>query len=291
MRNGKLFTIHFFQKSLKSRGMYGPADPKFGSPDKAAPCPPCQTRLNKDIYPRNHSTRWYHDNLRAENKDEVECEVCKTTHSIMPHERGRICIFTTSTLHNIYMDPRVKPEFHIDIESICGGRLLDLYRAWKAAYGEDQEKTHIILVSGLNDVTKLTSEAFINVVKMWEYELFHLNPGNTLRVCKLLRPPKLCWLPGNGPIPNPGYVNYLTKIQDINTRIDKYNEERGHGKVIGFACDGCRAKRGKLGHKFSDWREVQTGPEACLHLNNEKRFRMYVKLERFIRHGVIPDIL
>ena len=57
------------------------------------------------------------------------------------------------------MDPRVKPEFHIDIESICGGRILDLYRLWKAVYGEDQEKIYIILVSGLNDVTICTSQS------------------------------------------------------------------------------------------------------------------------------------
>ena len=77
----------------------------------------------------------------------------------------------------------------------------------------------------------------------------------------------------------------MVGFQDINTRIDDYNKERGNGMVLDFACDGCRAKRGKLGHNILDWMEVQLGR------NNEKRDRMYVKFERFIRHVVIPKIL
>ena len=271
--------------------MYGPADPKFGSPDKSAPCPPCRERLNKDVFHRHHSTRWYHDQLNAENKFVADCEMCKVTHTTVPAERGRICIFTSSTLHNIYMDPRVRPDIHIDIESICGGRILDLYRAWKAAYGEDQGKMHIVLVAGLNDVKKVEPEDFASVINLWNHELFEQHPGSTLRVCKLLRPPMLCWFPGNGPVPSPDYVNYMDRVNAINVLIDKYNEERGHGKVLGFACDGCRARRGRMEHKFPDWREVDNGPAACLHLSNQKRYRMYTKLEKFIRYRVIPEIL
>ena len=30
---------------------------------------------------------------------------------------------------------------------------------------------------------------------------------------------------------------------------------------------------------------------ACLHLSNQKRYKMYTKLEKFIRYRVIPEIL
>ena len=65
----------------------------------------------------------------------------------------------------------------------------------------------------------------------------------------------------------------------------------GHGKVLGFACDGCRGRRGRTEHKFPDWREVNNGPAVCLHLSNQKRYKMYTKLEKFIRYKVIPKLL
>ena len=65
----------------------------------------------------------------------------------------------------------------------------------------------------------------------------------------------------------------------------------GHGKVLGFACDGCRGRRGRTEHKFPDWREVNNGPAVCLHLSNQKRYKMYTKLEKFIRYTVIPKLL
>ena len=48
------------------------ADPKFGSPDKSAPCPPCKERFRVDKYHRHHSTRWYRDCERMKERDEVD---------------------------------------------------------------------------------------------------------------------------------------------------------------------------------------------------------------------------
>ena len=115
-----------------------------------------------------------------------------------------------------------------------------------------------------------------------------LNSKNTFRVCKLLKPPKLAWLPGNGPAP-PGHVNYLQKIEEINRCIHDLNISNGHFDVIGFGSEGIRKSRkrdadGKcmLMHKISSWREKDLGPEHCLHLNDRGRTNMMKKLLRYI---------
>ena len=266
------------------------ADPKFGSPDKSAPCPPCKERFGVDKYHRHHSTRWYHDCERREGRDEVDCECCKVRHSIEPPARGRIVIFTSSTLHNVYMDPRVKTDIHVDVESICGGRLRDLYLAWQMAYGSDTTPIHIVIVSGLNDVRNVGPSGFDNILLTWFEQIFDLNESSTIRMCKLLRTPSQCWFPGNGPLPTANYVNYLSKVNSINGKIDQFNERLGHSKVIGFACDGCRTRKREVRHKITDWREAQRGAEHCLHLNSNKRYRMFLKLMRYITHQLQAEL-
>ena len=54
----------------------------------------------------------------------------------------------------------------------------------------------------------------------------------------------------------------------MRSTISLTNDERGHGKVLDFACDGCRVRSGRMEHKFMDWREV---PAAYLHLKNQKK--------------------
>ena len=52
------------------------------------------------------------------------------------------------------------------------------------------------------------------------------------------------------------YVNYMDRVKAINDLIDKNDDERDHGNVLGLACDGCRVRRGRTDHKFMDWRKV-----------------------------------
>ena len=75
------------------------------------------------------------------------------------------------------------------------------------------------------------------------------------------------------------------KVNTINGKIDQFNERLGHSKVIGFACDGYRTRKGAVKHKITDWREAQRGAEFCLHLNNNRRYRM-----RYITHRLQAEL-
>ena len=169
------------------------------------------------------------------------------------------------------MDPRVRTDTHMVIESICGGRLRDLYLAWQMAYGSGKTPIHIIIVSGLNDVRSVGPSGC--------KQIFDLNENSSIRMCKLLRTPSQCWFPGNGPQLTSNFVNYLSKVNTINCKIDQYNERLGHNKVIGFACDG-RTRKGTVNHKLTNWREANRSTEFSLHLDNNRMYRMFLKLMR-----------
>ena len=110
----------------------------------------------------------------------------------------------------------------------------------------------------------------------------------------MLRPPSLAWFPGNGPPPSEGYTNYLDKINLLNNQIDHFNRLNGIDQVIGFSNDGCRAGRKRyrhgepsISHMLHQWREVDQGPERCLHLREKERVNMTRKLARYIQNYVI----
>ena len=128
---------------------------------------------------------------------------------------------------------------------------------------------HVILVTGLNDVVRVPLEGFETVLKAWYNELFDLPPASTIRMRKLIRRPQ-CWFPANGPVPAPGYVNYLDKANQINIVIDKFYRRVGNGSIHGFGCEGCRGKKGRgilqgTQHKISTGvRRVEEQGTACI---------------------------
>ena len=118
-----------------------------------------------------------------------------------------------------------------------------------------------------------------------------MNRSSSIRICKLMRPSKLAWLTGNGPFPTQGYINYLERINEVNAKIDDFNESNGFKNVLGFSLEGMRAGKKRrrngttvLSHMWSAWREVEQGHQFCLHLKEEKRIGMMRKLVRYIGH-------
>ena len=101
--------------------------------------------------------------------------------------------------------------------------------------------------------------------------------------------------PANGPLPAPGYVNYLDKVNQINVVIDNFNKRVGNGSILGFGCEGCRGKKGGIlrgtQHKLSDWREASRGARFCLHLKEKKRVKMMIKLFRYVQHTMLEELL
>ena len=244
-------------------------------------CRPCQNRYHETINHRHHSSYYFHHTMQLLGNTSIDCPTCKYNHPIQLGEERTIVLFTSSTLHNTYLHPEVRWPFHIDVESICGAKLHDLYRAWTATYKQQTNPVDIIVVGGLNDVKTTPVEDMTATLNRWYFELMDNNSSSTIRVCKLMRPPSLAWFAGNGPTPSAGYTNYLDKINIINGQIDHFNRLNSIDQVIGFSNEGCRAgkKRYRQGepaisHELSKWREVDQGAERCLHLNERERAKM-----------------
>ena len=263
----------------------------YGNALKTIYCMPCKQRHGLERYHHHHSTAYFNQHQSRFGSD-VNCPTCKIRHPIQNPAEKRIILFTSSTLHNVYLDEQVRFPSHIDIESISGGQINDLYQAWKACYF-DKQPQHVVIVAGLNNVERTSLEVFENTLNKWNFDVLNLNPDNTFRVCKLLKPPKLAWLPGNGNPPTSTYVNYLDKIEEMNKTIHKINIYNGHSNVIGFGSEGIRASRKKDGsgkkmlmHIFSSWREHRDGREKCLHIADKGRVNMMKKLLRYIYANV-----
>ena len=106
----------------------------------------------------------------------------------------------------------------------------------------------IILVRGLLNITRgygaesvmRAYKHFVDLVER-QAERFHLDVKNTCTIAPLPYPPKLCWLQGNGPLPD-NYVNKYNMIRGINNEIEALNRKSGM-KAPNFTTFGLRKVR------------------------------------------------
>jgi hypothetical protein len=202
----------------------------------------------------------------------------------------QLIIFSSSTLHNTILDRNIRTHRHIDIETICGGKTVDLYKTWQAIYSNSTKPCDIIVISGVNDVPSTPVSDLRDIFNKWSFELTRQNQSSTLRVCRMITPPAKAWFPSNGPLPLTNYVNHMTMINSINDMITNINQLNSHDWVIGFSREGCRSvSRGgerKTSHNFGAWREIALGKHKCLHLNDRHRSNMMRKLLNYIKQHI-----
>ena len=261
----------------------------FGSPVPASPCTPCKLRHNRLIRHKHHSTSYFYEVTPG---SQINCPSCKVKHP-KQIDQPEVALFTTSTLHNFFLDPAVRMSFHMDIESICSGKYVDLYNAWLKTYKMKTGPVNILVLAGINDITQTNIHAFEILLRSWSYDVTQQNSASTIRFIKAPQPPMFVWFDQNGPPPAPDYINYLVKVSKMNEIIDQVNAENGHKDVVGFSHEGCRSNKRKrdgntvISHCFGSWREIHRGKRACLHLNNYKRSMMAKKLVRFVVHKIL----
>ena len=95
----------------------------------------------------------------------------------------------------MYLEPELHMSFHMDVESICDGKSVQLYRAWKVGYKNNITPQDIIVLAGLNDVKTVhktggDGRGCMNLLKLWDHEVKEANPASTFQVCRLPRPSK-----------------------------------------------------------------------------------------------------
>ena len=131
----------------------------------------------------NTTQVFYHSTLNLQQIYTVDCPSCKWTHNLNKREDSSVVLMTSSTLHNVFMNPDVRMRFHIDIKSWCGSTTLDLGKAWSRTYELDRGPTDIIISLGLNDVERKKPRAFMNPFHAWKDKGSLNNPTSTFPGC------------------------------------------------------------------------------------------------------------
>lgn len=227
------------------------------------------------------------------------CPVCQSEHpmGIMCTPRFKT-IWSSSTLHNAYQATAWEGTegYHVDLETICGGKVAMGKTLWEATYGECPMNIDTHLVFGLNDVIAMVrqdpSESdhvvkqhvqnFMEKLQDWynvtvQHAADHgLESPNRFSVSPLLKAPQLFHFPGNKVRT---FRSHNKLINAINSEIDTFNklirEAQGDAivgdeektVVAGLANLGSRKKTRKNApreHAGKQWREFNF--ENKLHL-------------------------
>ena len=192
----------------------------------------------KKVKHKHFCSKYYRDCFVSSEAPNTKyyCQTCKKFHGVSLNERLKICI-ASSNLHEFWnpSDPYFKYEgdsSHIDYITIPGARINQLTVAWEVQYGTEKRGMDIILVGGLLNITRgyeaesvmRAYKHFVDLVE-WQAERFHPDVKNTCTIAPLPYPPKLCWLQGNGPLPD-NYVNKYNMIRGINNEIEAGVEQK-----------------------------------------------------------------
>ena len=156
-----------------------------GNNSKATDCRVCMERFGARRNHRHHSTVWFRQSAERLHGPTINCPSCKVMHpATLPGDRV-IILFTSSTLHNVTANDEVRLPFHMDIESICGAKISDLFQAWKTGYKDEKRPQDLVIVGGLNDVPSTTPDGFSKVLYLWKVALLTRNPKSTIRICNV----------------------------------------------------------------------------------------------------------
>ena len=218
------------------------------------------------------------------------CPTCKKIHGMQPQQRLKICV-ASSLLHEFWTlgGPNTIYEgdsCHIDYLTIPGARINDLTVAWEIQYGNDPRPMDVILVGGLENLSRgypvdsvmRAFEHFVRLVK-WQGKKFHPGVKNTCAIATIPYAPKICWL-SNAPTP-PNFNDRVESVKRVNAMVEELNWRSGI-KVPNFTTFGIRnmVKGGILKnlHRHSHWQEDQ------LNLNDMHRLKMGKQVVKYFLH-------
>ena len=245
----------------------------------------------------------------------MDCPICQATHPL-----GVMCsprlktIFTSSTLHNAWTADSWKGTdgFHVDFESICGGKIAMGKTLWELTYADLSINIDTHVAMGLNDLLamirlkerndKLTFisptpineqvKQFMAPLESWynltvQHAVDHnLATPNRFSVSSLIRAPQLYYFPGNRGKMLQTWPTHNDLIDAINREIYAFNGQingaNGEGQegssYLNLAKLGNRkSTQGLRQHTGVQWREIR--PDQKLHLGSSlqvKGFKMCV---------------
>ena len=264
--------------------------------------------VKKAVYHDHFSSKSLREHLGVEFSlsGSYSCPSCKSRHSPYPTERTKVVI-SDSTLHNFF-DPPTHTDTsyegdtqHVDYLTIAGATLETLFHAFKLEYSHHVYPIDVFIIAGYNDLVKNHGrdsiiemiQRFGDYVRQLKYEDNSPN-SNTVTIGTLLYPPQLAWFADDGPEPA-NYINQKEKIDWINAKIDKINNENGMKFYVGVHKYGTRVVTRKhkdvygqehhrhiKKHKWEQWRE--TDKTNMLHLTNKRRFVLGKAVNEYFMH-------
>jgi hypothetical protein len=279
----------------------------MGSLDKNSPCRICcgkNQRLN--IRHIHLSTCFYNKQMTLQGNMTPMCHFCDTAHTI-DHRTRQNVILSSSTLSGVpYMVGWGWGDHtptHCDMETIPGGKIITLKKAWERAYCSNPLAIDTVIVAGLNDVRDLTrlykdnhnmdqlaelvSEDIIHA-----YESLHkvvmdhskqYDVDDTLAVATILHVPAMYWKEDDGEFPTEDYFNLKEVIDKTNLKIQAFNLKIGRSNSPKLHQAGERGKKGKRIYMWDAWRE--DSKQDMMHLKDPHRFNMIRLIMTYFEKG------
>ena len=164
---------------------------------RQANCPVCtriKVRGQKTVRHHHTSSEYVRELAALNGQKTFFCILCKKPEPVEFTEPRRKLILTSSTLYGVWNALELNLPFHIDIETIVGGKVRDATRALKNFLGKP-EKLDVKVVCGLNNIGEgqHINDTIDEMMELKAYIMEH-NSDNTVSFATLLLPPKFCSL-------------------------------------------------------------------------------------------------
>ena len=291
----------------------------MGSLNKSSPCQICCGKNpNLKIHHIHFSTTYYNKQRILKGDTKPMCYYCDLPHTIDQRTRQSV-ILSDSTLSGVpYMEGwgwGEQTPTHCDMETIPGGKIITLRKAWERAYHSNPLAIDTVLVAGLNDIrdlarlykdkhdmpqmVELISTDVMDAIKSLHQAIKahskHWDTEDTLAVGTILHVPAMYWHEADGEYPSFDYNNLKEVVDKTNLKIEAFNLENGspstHTPKLHQAGErGLKVGGGKTVkmYIFQAWREEEK--QAMMHLKDPHRFKM-TKMYAIVLHHCYSKII
>jgi len=238
----------------------------FGSPDsqssprlvfKTKDCAEC-TICSNSIYEVRHPHISSQQAVPKYDAQMYFCQICRSKHHNQNKDGRRLSVVLgSSTLHNLWRVEQYRPNYHIDFDTIIGGKIHDVHASFIYQYDKLSNPMDIVLACGVNNIPTDDTAAtiifmfksFVNTIKEHSKKNQHEKP-NRVVISSILYAPKYC---------DPGLYqnqNHLQKVRDVNAWIHSFNESET-GEQMNLHKHGVHGDPalGPVVHKYEEWKE------------------------------------
>ena len=207
------------------------------------------------------------------------CPICKKEEPVeLPETITRRVILSSSILYNVWEQPTLQVDQHVEMEAIVGGRVRDLTRALRFLYLSQPHRLEIIAMVSINNIGEgQEPEMIIQEMKFMkelvsDHSKLHSHDSPSyVSFATCILPPKYCsfYLPKDAPdlaewIPKANFINRANKIGILNKMIMELNAKEKL-QFVGLHMLGMKYfKSGTKQHKFDTkdgckqiWREKE----------------------------------